>query len=248
MPVRPGGRVHTTLTERGLTLTTDGKVMNGQKKHAQAPGPLFDYDKALERLGGDPVLFGEILILFLEDAPELIDRARQSLADQDLETLERAAHSIKGLSVNFEAQPLAVAAATIEKHARDRDMQRAQACFPELEAQLKNLKSALSEFRKSHEPQGWQIANTTEAPIDDQQQVTADIDRIHRLCDLKQAGVLSADEAEFVTSLEQHRVGSVVGSQIVAAPSLRVAAQSDRLKLTTDQRHQADSILHGHGG
>jgi HPt (histidine-containing phosphotransfer) domain-containing protein len=222
--------------------------MNGQKKHAQVQGSLFDYDKALERLGGDPVLFGEILILFLEDAPALIDRARQSLADQDFETLERAAHSIKGLSVNFEAQPLAFAAAAIEKHARDRDMQRAQACFPELEEQLQNLRSALAEFRKSHEPQGWQISNSSEAPIDDQQQVTADIDRIHRLCDLKQAGVLSADETEFVTSLEQHRVGSVVGSQIVAAPSLRVPARSDRLKLTSDQRQQADLILHDHGG
>jgi len=222
--------------------------MNVPKKQTQVQHAVFDYDKALGRLGGDPVLFGEIVILFLEDAPELIDRARQSLAVEDLETLERAAHSIKGLSVNFEAQPLAVAAATLEKHARDRDLQRAVACFPEMEQQLQSLSAALAQFREAHESQAWQIANSTETVLDDQQQVTADIDRVHRLCDLKQAGVLSPDEAEFVTSLEQHRVGSVVGSQVVVAPSLQVPAQSARLKLTTDQRQQADSILHGHGG
>jgi len=222
--------------------------MNGQKKRTQVQDPVFDYDKALGRLGGDPVLFGEIVILFLEDAPELIDLARQSLADEDLETLERAAHSIKGLSVNFEAQPLAVAAATLEKHARDRDLQRAVASFPEMEQQLQSLSAALVRFRQAHEPQGWHMPSSSETAIDDQQEVTADIDRMHRLCDLKQAGVLSSDEAEFVTSLEQHRIGSAVGSQVVATPGLHVAAQSDRLKLTTDQRHQADSILHGHGG
>ena len=33
---------------------------------------VFDYERALTRLGGDPGLFSEIAALFLEDSPQLL--------------------------------------------------------------------------------------------------------------------------------------------------------------------------------
>lgn len=112
--------------------------------------PVFDYDRSLARLGGDPRLFTEIVVLFLEDSPQLLDAARQSLEQNDLAELERAAHSLKGLSVNFDAGELASAAAAVEQHAHHRDGQRAQACFQDMERELTRLQQSLSEFRSQH--------------------------------------------------------------------------------------------------
>lgn len=108
---------------------------------------VFDYDRALARLGGDPRLFSEIVVLFLEDSPKLLDRARQALGEADLAELERAAHSLKGLSVNFDASDLASAAAAVEQYAHHRDGQRAHACFLDMERELVRLQASLNKFR-----------------------------------------------------------------------------------------------------
>jgi HPt (histidine-containing phosphotransfer) domain-containing protein len=107
---------------------------------------VFDYDRSLARLGGDPQLFSEIVSLFLEDSPKLLQRARDSIAGCNMEELERAAHSLKGLSVNFDAVDLASAAAAVEQHAHHRDGQRAQACFQDMERELNRLQSCLNQF------------------------------------------------------------------------------------------------------
>lgn len=114
----------------------------------------FDYQRSLARLGGDPALFMEIVDLFLEDSPELLAGARRALCDHDLETLERAAHSLKGLSVNFDAESAAALSATMEQHAHHHDLQRVTACFEEWEAELKRLQASLARFRQSPPSQG----------------------------------------------------------------------------------------------
>lgn len=108
--------------------------------------PAFDYDRSLARLGGDPRLFAEIAVLFLEDSPKLIEAARTALEQNQLPELERAAHSLKGLAVNFDASELASAAAAVEQSAHHHDQQRAHACFLDMERELARLQSALQEF------------------------------------------------------------------------------------------------------
>ena len=107
---------------------------------------VFDYDRSLARLGGDPRLFSEIVALFLEDSPKLLETARKSLDESNMAELERAAHSLKGLSVNFDAGELASAAAAVEQNAHHRDGQRAQACFLDMERELGRLQTCLNKF------------------------------------------------------------------------------------------------------
>lgn len=120
--------------------------------HQRAARPhdaAFDYDRSLARLGGNPDLFAEIVVLFLEDAPQLLKRARDGLVQQNLSELERAAHSLKGLSVNFDATQLVSAASRLEQMARARDLERAAACLPELEREFARLQTELQAFRDS---------------------------------------------------------------------------------------------------
>ncbi len=106
-------------------------------------------ERSLARLGGDPALFVEIVGLFLEDSPILLERAQRGLRDQNLAELERTAHSLKGLSVTFNAHALSAAALSVEQHARERDLERAAACFADLEHELERLQGVLKRFQQS---------------------------------------------------------------------------------------------------
>jgi HPt (histidine-containing phosphotransfer) domain-containing protein len=114
-------------------------------------GSVFNYEESVTRLGGDGALFDDILDIFLEDAPKLLAQASTSLCSGDSETLERAAHTLKGLSANFAAGAAVEAGYAVELLAREHRLQSAALCFPRLEAELQRLEAALREFR-SHRP------------------------------------------------------------------------------------------------
>ncbi len=115
---------------------------------------VFDYERSLVRLGGDPSLFCEIVALFLEDAPQLLERARLGLRDENLPELERAVHSLKGLSANFDAMPFASAAYCVEQYAHDQDLARVAESFPELEQEFARLWTTLTTFRNCERHSG----------------------------------------------------------------------------------------------
>jgi HPt (histidine-containing phosphotransfer) domain-containing protein len=115
-----------------------------------ADGTVFDYKDCLTRLGGDPQLFRDILEIFLEDAPQLLEQAHASLEKGDAETLARAAHTIRGLSANFAAASSVAASYAVELHARERQLDMAAQCLPRLESELHRLESALANFRSRH--------------------------------------------------------------------------------------------------
>jgi HPt (histidine-containing phosphotransfer) domain-containing protein len=117
--------------------------------HDPGSKPVFNYERALARLGGDGSLFDEIAQLFLEDSPHLIAEARSGLAEGDIKLVERSAHSLQGLSANFEAEGLSRAANIVEQHCRCRDLQSAGACFAAMERELERLQHSLDAFRKS---------------------------------------------------------------------------------------------------
>jgi two-component system, sensor histidine kinase and response regulator len=67
---------------------------------------------------GEPDLLGELVALFLRDAPERLGAIDRGLADGDLATVERAAHSLKGSASNLGAMGLHCLAACVEEQAR----------------------------------------------------------------------------------------------------------------------------------
>ncbi len=122
------------------------------KRDPQRTGPsqgsVFDYELALSRLGGDRELFDEVLGMFLEDAPILLEQAATSLANDDMPTLQRATHTLKGLSANFAAAAAVAAAYAVELRAGGQQRDRAAQGFPQMEAEVHRLEDALREFRE----------------------------------------------------------------------------------------------------
>jgi HPt (histidine-containing phosphotransfer) domain-containing protein len=98
-------------------------------------------------LGGDRQLFVDIVGIFLEDAPAILDQAAAALAEGDSEAVARAAHTLRGMAANFAAESAVAAAYAIESHARSHRLENAAGCFGNLKQQVEALQAALREFR-----------------------------------------------------------------------------------------------------
>ena len=83
--------------------------------------PVFDREALLTRLGGAEQLLPRFLTMFCESAVKALEGLKQGLADADLDTVRRHAHTIKGSAANVGAMQLRAAALTIEQYAKDQD-------------------------------------------------------------------------------------------------------------------------------
>jgi len=79
---------------------------------------VFDRAAAMDNMGGDEGLFREILGLFLDDCPRLIDEIRDAIGSGDSASLGRAAHTLKGTSGHFSASEVTAAASRLEAAGR----------------------------------------------------------------------------------------------------------------------------------
>jgi HPt (histidine-containing phosphotransfer) domain-containing protein len=101
--------------------------------------PIVNLKPALDRLGGDWELLQDLARIFLEDVPGLVQRLQQGLRQQNAHEVEASAHSIKGMSVNFNAIRLEEAAQRIESAGRSRDLSGLGDPLPELEERVAEL-------------------------------------------------------------------------------------------------------------
>ena len=127
------------MAENGLR--EQGRRLDDQT--GQSALPVFDFEVALVRLGGSVELLQQLVILYSEDAPELLQELREGAARGDLERLKRAAHTLKGLAANFEATPAAQAALRVEQLAQANDLAAAVQQLPAMELEFDKLQRAL---------------------------------------------------------------------------------------------------------
>jgi HPt (histidine-containing phosphotransfer) domain-containing protein len=101
---------------------------------------------ALNRLGNDRELFRELASFFRDDAPGLLAAIHSGLAVGNAEETMRAAHSLRSLVSNFDAENAARIAGSIEQSARKGELQSLPAALAELEVEVQALQSALKEY------------------------------------------------------------------------------------------------------
>ena len=64
------------------------------------------------------MIMAELITLFLTDAPKLLAQLQQGLAHQDIEVVQRAAHTLKSNSATFGASELSALCAELESQAK----------------------------------------------------------------------------------------------------------------------------------
>jgi len=113
---------------------------------------VLDKDVILDRVGGDAELLREIVNLFLQDYPPLVDKIKVALQQSDALLLEKAAHTLKGSVGNFGAESAVQAALNLENVGRTKQMAEAPQYLVHLEKELNCLRDELVVFLKEIGP------------------------------------------------------------------------------------------------
>jgi HPt (histidine-containing phosphotransfer) domain-containing protein len=105
---------------------------------------VADFEKTRQDIDNDRELFDEVIRLFLEDSPGLMQGIRSELARGEFETCQRNAHTLKGLVSIFSAERCRQAAERVEKLAGKEECKNA---VDELGSALTELHSAIHSYQ-----------------------------------------------------------------------------------------------------
>jgi HPt (histidine-containing phosphotransfer) domain-containing protein len=93
---------------------------NGNTNHA-----ILDREVALEQIGGDEAMFEEFLTILLEEAAAELTTITQAITQQDANSIEHAAHSLKGGAASMGADRVREAACRLEMIGRSGNLSEA---------------------------------------------------------------------------------------------------------------------------
>jgi len=116
---------------------------------SNSESPSFDLAEARRQAGDDEAILREVLLLFLEDNPKTEANLRQALERRDAESLERAAHTIKGSCAIFGAFPARRAAERLELLGKAGDFKAAPEAMALLLKETGRLAADLRGFLES---------------------------------------------------------------------------------------------------
>ena len=142
---------HQDLFETIETLLTDVPIIPASVPLEKPPVEVVDESLLVSRVDRDPQLLKDLVDLFLEECPRLVDEIRAALITKDALAVERGAHRMKGTTSNLAAQMTSEAALRLERLAHEGDLVHAQSALEELEYQLLRLNPALRAIRAGTE-------------------------------------------------------------------------------------------------
>jgi response regulator RpfG family c-di-GMP phosphodiesterase len=143
------GQDHYRLFDsKGLDRSVS-KAMEGRTPHEV--GEIMDLESALRRLDGDQSLLLDLIGFYLEDYPGLLVHMEEYGAAGDAPSLERAAHSMKGLVANFDAAIARNIAQRIEASSKQRDLDTAIRLIEGMKLAATQLAEQLEHYRHSTE-------------------------------------------------------------------------------------------------
>jgi signal transduction histidine kinase/DNA-binding response OmpR family regulator len=131
------------LLETVQTLLLDVPNIPPDAPPEEPPAQVLDEALLMSRVDNDPQLLRDLVSLFLEECPRLVDDIRAALDRKDAKAAERGAHSLKGCTSNLAAQMASEAALKLERLARAGDLVDAESVLQELKGQLERLKPTL---------------------------------------------------------------------------------------------------------
>jgi PAS domain S-box-containing protein len=127
-----------------LKVSADGESVNSQE--------ILDESAFLARFEGEPELLRDVVNLFLDDCPKLLDGIRGAVERGDAGGLERAAHKLKGTVANFSARASYDAALRLEVMGREGHLEQAPESLGRLESALEELSPALLRLSGGAQP------------------------------------------------------------------------------------------------
>jgi CheY-like chemotaxis protein len=118
---------------------------NGGGEGALDPAVL----ESLEDLqqDGEPDIVAELASMFLEDADSRLDTLRKAVEEDDADTVQSAAHALKGSSGNIGARGMQKVCAELEETAESGDLDPAPEFLEQLEAEFDSARTELASLK-----------------------------------------------------------------------------------------------------
>ena len=104
------------------------------------PMSTIDYAQALDRVGGDRELLGELASLFLDEYPRLLGECTAGIENGDLAAVSASAHQLKGLLAQFGSEQGRQHAMTLESASKAGDEAAARSMLEALSLCLDGLR------------------------------------------------------------------------------------------------------------
>ena len=109
---------------------------------------IIDFAALLARVENDMTLLEEMVELYLDSSPRLVTEIESGLGKGESETVQRAAHALKGALQNLSATSCAEVALRLEKLGRSGDLEGAGPTLSELKIELDRLQAELHRWEK----------------------------------------------------------------------------------------------------
>ncbi|MEO5888291.1 MAG: PAS domain S-box protein [Anaerolineales bacterium] len=103
-----------------------------------------DFEAALVHFDGDRVFMLEMFKEYKAHLGARVDEIQSALEDRDANCLARLAHNLKGVSLNFSADPLAAITLSLEEICKREDLTHAPALVAQLDFEARRLDEFLS--------------------------------------------------------------------------------------------------------
>ncbi len=129
-----------TLSDESLSSPP---VIEDERADQNPDADPFDWDKAIEQVGGSEAMIVDLAQLFREESPKIMQAIRTSIDEKDLPEVRRNAHTLKGSARIFAAEPAVEAAFRIEIMGRDKDLAQVEEAWDHLEYEIGRLMPAL---------------------------------------------------------------------------------------------------------
>ena len=95
---------------------------------------IVDFDLALTQVPGGVAVLQDLARIFLSECPKLLKDLRQGLADENVESAQRAVHTLKGAARILAANRLAQVSSEFETLAKDKQLETVRVRLEELES------------------------------------------------------------------------------------------------------------------
>ncbi len=147
------GYVSKPINTQELVENIEGLV-GKREADSEAPsavgkgGDIVDKAQLLARVGGDLVLLGELVDLFLDTGGEMLSQVEHAVRQGNAEAIERAAHTLKGSVGNFAADRAFEAALKLETMGREGALKHVKRAFKDLEREINLFTDVLASLKK----------------------------------------------------------------------------------------------------
>ena len=106
---------------------------------------VYDWEEAVDLLGGEEEILENLVHVFLEESPKLMSGMQSAILDRDFNELQRNAYRMKSSAGVFCASSVPAAAQALESTSKERNMDAVQEAYQCLEDELGRLVGGLKE-------------------------------------------------------------------------------------------------------